>query len=104
MDDVVLVDVDASAAVEPERRGACTLADALPSVLPSMPCARLGISDGMANWQLYAAVISSTNNYAIFKRSIIKIKSTVAIELPRKVGSKPRMADAECGFAPATAA
>jgi len=51
LDDVVL-DVDASAAVEPERRGACTLADALPSVLPSMPCARLGISDGMVNWKL----------------------------------------------------
>ena len=51
-----MLDVDASAAVEPERRGACTLADALPSVLPSMPCARLGISDGMANWQLYAVV------------------------------------------------
>ena len=62
MDDVVL-DVDASAAVEPERRGACTLADALPSVLPSMPCARLGISDGMANWLLYAVVISSNKLY-----------------------------------------
>ena len=69
MDDVVLVDVDAIAAVEPERPGACTLANAL----PSMPCARLGISDGMANWQLYAVVINLSNNYNIkfAQRSII---------------------------------
>lgn len=65
----MLVDVDSSAAVEPERRGACTLADALPSVLTPMPCARLGISDGMANWQLYAVVIIiSSNKLYYFKR------------------------------------
>ena len=45
--DGVVLDVDASAAVETERRGACTLADAPPRVLPLMPCARLGISDGI---------------------------------------------------------
>ena len=55
-----MLDVDASAAFEPERRGACALADVLPRVLPSMSCARLGISDGMANWQLYAVM---GNNY-----------------------------------------
>ena len=65
-DDVVL-DVDASAAVELERHGACTLTDALLSVLPSMSCARLGISDDMANWQLYAVV--SINYFNVSLRS-----------------------------------
>ena len=58
---------DASAAFEPERRGACALVEALPSVLPSMPCARLGISDDMANRQLCAVV--SDNYFNVSLRS-----------------------------------
>lgn len=56
---------DPSAAVEPERRGACTPTDAL----PQMPCDRLGISDGIVNWQVYAVVSNKYFNVSLLSQS-----------------------------------